>query len=73
VNVRKMGNDSQHVKLSLASDGRTMDLLAFNAPEHFFVEIGAVVDIWYYPDINEWQGRRSVEGKLLHLLLDERD
>ena len=73
VNVRKMGNDSQHVKLSLASDGRTMDLLAFNAPEHFFVEIGAVVDIWYHPDINEWQGRRSVEGKLLHLLLDERD
>lgn len=21
----------------------------------------------YQPDINEWQGRRSVEGRLLHL------
>ena len=73
VKIRKMGNDGQHVKLSLASDGRTMDFLAFNAPEHFFVEVGESVTIWYQPDINEWQGRRSVEGKLLHLTIDGRD
>ena len=30
---------------------------------------GTVVDVWYHPDINEWMGRRSVEGKLLHLVV----
>ena len=66
--VRKMGTDAQHVKLETrADDGTTMHLLAFNAPEHFFVEPGTYISAWYQPDINEWMGRRSVEGKLLHL------
>lgn len=68
MNVRRMGADSQHVKLTLRNDtGNSIDMLAFSAPEHFFVEPGAVIDVWYQPDINEWQGRRSVEGRLLHL------
>lgn len=68
MNVRRMGADSQHVKLTLKNDtGDSIDMLAFSAPEHFFVEPGAVIDVWYQPDINEWQGRRSVEGRLLHL------
>ena len=68
MHVRKMGTESQHVKLETKSlDGKIVQLLAFNAPDHFFVEPGAVVDVWYHPDINEWMGRRSVEGKLLHL------
>lgn len=66
--VRRMGADGQHVKLETRSKGGAkMHFLAFNAPEHFFVEIGADISVWYQPDINEWQGRRSVEGKLLHL------
>lgn len=66
--VRKMGADSQHLKLETRSAaGVSVQLLAFNAPAHFFVDPGTVVDVWYHPDINEWQGRRSVEGKLLHL------
>lgn len=77
VNVRKMGAEGQHVKLTLQgyslNKDKTMDLLAFNAPEHFFVEPGEVITVWYQPDINEWQGRRSVEGKLLHLTIDGRD
>ena len=70
VSVRRMGAESQHVKLKLHDTQKnTMEFLAFNAPEHFFAKIGAVVNIWYHPDINEWQGRRSVEGRLLHLEL----
>lgn len=67
--VRRMGADGQHVKLELACprSKKTMQFLAFNAPEHFFVEPGETVHAWYQPDINEWQGRRSVEGRLLHL------
>lgn len=69
--VRRMGDSGQHVKLTLRTDAAlSMDMLAFNAPEHFFVEHGARVTVWYSPELNEWQGRRSVEAKLLHLELN---
>ena len=65
---RRMGTEAQHVKLELQDNlKRSMHFLAFNAPEHFFVEPGEYVTVWFQPTINEWQGRRSVEGRLLHL------
>lgn len=68
--VRKMGSDSQHIKLEVCSTkGDVLQLLAFNAPQHFFVEPGVKIEAWYHPDINEWQGRRSVEGRLLYLVV----
>ena len=70
VGLRRMGSDAQHVKLDLRDlQGRILQMLAFNAPEHFFVEIGTLVSVWYQPDVNEWNGRRTVEGRLLHLEL----
>lgn len=70
MHIRKMGSESQHIKLETrTSDGTTLQFLAFNAPKHFFVEPGTMIDAWYHPDINEWMGRRSVEGKLLHLVV----
>jgi len=67
-NIRTMGADAQHVKLELQdSAGQKMQFLAFNAPESYLVEIGTHVSVWFQPNINEWQGRRSVEGQLLHL------
>lgn len=71
-NQRRMGADAQHIKLELQDlQGQTLQMLAFSAPEHFFVEPGERVDVWYQPDINEWNGRRSVEGRLLHLEIAE--
>jgi single-stranded-DNA-specific exonuclease len=68
--VRRMGDSGQHVKLTLKSaEGHSIDLIAFNAPDHFFVEQGSSIVAWYAPELNEWQGRRSVEGRLLHLEL----
>lgn len=68
--LRRMGSEGQHVKLELADDqGLSLSMVAFSAPKHFFVELGSRVTVWYQPDINEWQGRRSVEGRLLHLEL----
>ncbi len=66
--LRRMGADAQHVKLEL-QDGtsRKLQMLAFNAPASFFVEPGEYVTVWYQPDVNEWMGRRTVEGRLLHL------
>ena len=66
-NQRRMGQDAQHVKLTVEANGSRVEMLAFNAPEHFFQDPGAIVDVWYQVDINEWNGRRSVEGRLLHL------
>lgn len=69
--IRRMGSDGQHVKLEAhATSGVKLELLAFNAPEHFFVNPGTIVSVWYQTDINEWQGRRTVEGRLLHLVQD---
>lgn len=67
VNQRKMGADSQHVKLTFEKEGQRIDMIAFNAPDHFFVEPGEYASVWYTVDVNEWNGRRSVEGQLLHL------
>lgn len=64
---RSMGTDGQHVKLTVEKEGVSLQLLAFNAPESFFADPGVVIDVWYQPDINEWNGRRTVEGRLLHL------
>ncbi|HMH70551.1 MAG TPA: single-stranded-DNA-specific exonuclease RecJ [Candidatus Saccharimonadales bacterium] len=67
-NQQRMGADAQHVKLELRdSNKKTMQFLAFSAPDHFFVEPGEYVTVWFQPTVNEWQGRRTVEGRLLHL------
>lgn len=67
--IRRMGTEGQHVKLLTRQHDRELQLLSFNAPDHYFVEPGTQVTAWYSIEINEWQGRRSVEGQLLHLEL----
>ncbi len=68
MNVRRMGDAAQHVKLTVTDEAAvSLDLLAFNAPDHFFVEPGAVVTVWYSPDSNAWRGAKTAEGRLLHL------
>lgn len=70
VRQRRMGADAQHIKLELKdAQGLALSVMAFSAPEHFFVEPGERVNAWYQLDINEWNGRRTVEGRLLHLEL----
>lgn len=66
--VRRMGDNGQHVKLTIRdTSDSALDVLAFNAPDHFFVQMGDEITAWIAPEFNEWQGRKSVEGKLLHL------
>lgn len=69
VKQRRMGSEGQHLKLTVEDiKGDQIELLAFQAPEAWFVDIGTAVEAWMVPTINEWQGRRSVEGRLLHLV-----
>jgi single-stranded-DNA-specific exonuclease len=70
IQQRRMGADAQHVKLEIQDNAKkSLQFLAFNAPEAFFVQPGEYVTIWFQPGLNEWQGRRSIEGRLLHLEL----
>lgn len=72
VEARTMGDRSQHVKLTLKNDAsKSIQMLAFSAPDYFFVEPGIRVSVWYTVEVNEWQGRRSIEGRLLHLELED--
>lgn len=68
--VRRMGANGQHVKIALRdADEKTLQVLAFNAPESFFREPGDEIAVWFQPNINEWNGVRTVEGRLLHVEL----
>jgi single-stranded-DNA-specific exonuclease len=65
---RRMGADNQHVKLEIKDAvGKRIQVVAFGAPDHFFVEPGELITILFQPTLNEWKGRCSVEGKLIHV------
>lgn len=66
---KEMGADRQHLKLLLIdAEGRNFSLIAFNKASDITAREGAVVDAWIELTLNEWQGRRSVEGRLLKLV-----
>ena len=68
LSMRRMGADGQHVKLALRDkNSKVLQMLSFNAPEEFFRETGDEVVAWFQPTVNEWQGVRTVEGRLLHV------
>ena len=70
LSMRRMGADGQHVKLALRDkNSKVLQMLAFNAPEEFFREPGDEVVAWFQPTVNEWQGVRTVEGRLSHIIL----
>ena len=69
LSARRMGAGGQHVKLALRDkNSKVLQMLAFNAPEEFFREPGDEVVAWFQPTVNEWQGVRTVEGRLLHVI-----
>jgi single-stranded-DNA-specific exonuclease len=66
--LRRMGADAQHLKMEVADrDGRRIQLIAFHADESWQPEVGDSMSVWFHPIINEWQGGRSVEGRLVRL------
>lgn len=68
----RIGKQAEHLRLTVIDkNGRTFKLLAFSPPEAWFVSAGEKVKIWTDLEINEWQGRRNVEGRILRLELSE--
>jgi single-stranded-DNA-specific exonuclease len=71
-NDRRMGANNQHIKLEVQDiKGNRIQLIAFAAPDHFFAKPGEQIHVLFQPSLNEWQGRRSVEGRLLRVEISE--
>ena len=64
---QEMGEQKQHLKLTLTDGNREIKMLKFNAPEEFFAEIGEEINVVFSLGLNEWQGQKNVEGQILHL------
>lgn len=64
---RTMGDHGQHVSYTLTKNGRQFRCISWHGADVFTAEIGETVDVWFEPTLNEWQGRRNVEGRLLRL------
>lgn len=64
-----MGAEGQHLRLLVrGEDGQTLKLVAFGAPEAWRrVENGERVSALVQVEENEWNGLRSVEGRILDL------
>ena len=68
VSRRTMGADNQHVKYRFEDrNGKMMDMIAFGKADVFTAEVSERVNVWCELGINEWNGRRSVEGMLKRL------
>lgn len=69
---REMGADKQHLKLQLAdTQGQSIGVVGFNQSQRILVRPGDKVRVWLQLAENEWRGRRSAEGKLLKIVLEE--
>ena len=69
VEVRKMGADGQHLKLILRDkNGRTMAVMAFFAPEEWLkIQPMQKVSVKAHLMINEWQGVKNAEGRIISI------
>ena len=64
-----MGAEGQHLRLLVrGEDGKTLKLIAFNAPEAWRrVESGQEASLLINVEENEWNNLRSVEGRILEI------
>ena len=69
VEARGVGKDEKHLRMVVEDGkGQRMTLVSFFAPEEWMkTEVGAKVDVTVQLIRNEWNGRVSVEGRILGL------
>ena len=63
---RSVGRDQAHLKLRLVADGVHLNAIAFNQSSKL-AELGPEIDLVYSINLNEWNGRRNLELKVLDL------
>ncbi|MBN1286546.1 MAG: single-stranded-DNA-specific exonuclease RecJ [Anaerolineae bacterium] len=57
---RAVGQDGSHLKLFVADDANRMDAIAFRMG-HRAGALPQCIDVAHHPEINEWNGRRSIQ------------
>ena len=69
LDANRMGTEGQHLRILVrGDDGKTLKLVAFNAEgEWLELRPGGRVSVWITLVENEWNGVRSVEGRILKL------
>ena len=70
LDASRMGVEGQHLRiLARGEDGKTIKLVAFNADDEWLdLRAGGRVSVWVSLVGNEWNGIRSVEGRILKLI-----
>lgn len=74
--INIIGSDSQHIKfkLSLSSDSKVVSVWAISfggAEKYKDYNISDIIDLVYYLDINEFNGRRDVQLKIIDIKISE--
>ena len=71
VEIRRMGDQGQHLRIDLrGKDGKILKCVAFSAPEAWFnLDDNATYDFLIKPVENEWNGTRSVEARLIDVVM----
>lgn len=66
----RIGTDGQHLRMLVrGEDGKTLKLMAFYAEKEWLeLQSGGRVSVWITLVENEWNGVRSVEGRILKLI-----
>ena len=64
-----MGADNQHLKLRLKSEkSKVISALAFSQAEKWQdIKIGDIIDMAYYAEINNFNGKREVQLKIIDI------
>ena len=64
---RRVGAEGQHLKLRLAGNGGSpIDAIGFGLGD-WALQMPPRIDCVYHPEINEWNGRRSLQMRLLDI------
>lgn len=67
VDVRKLGDKEQHLKLKLQDSSvlKTLSAIGFNiAGKYDDIKVGSKIDLVYKLDVNEWNGNRELQLKI---------
>ena len=66
--LRMIGKEKNHAKFRAAQDGQAMEAIGFNLAKAFRkVGQNELIDIVYEIDLNEWNGKETLQLKILDL------
>lgn len=73
VDIYHMGLNNQHVKFKLAGTGsKLVTAIGFNQSEQWQgIKLGAIIDVAYYLDINEFNGRQETQLKIVDIKIHQ--